>query len=323
MFARFVRTATGIGLLSAVTLASAQGTIHLVTPAAQGDAIDLMLREVAAELAPRLGQSVVVQNRPGAGGRIAIDRVASAAPDGQTLLLTDNSLITHPLVTNDETVATTEDFAPVALLAKADWLIAVGSDSELQSGDQMLQHASAAPESLLYATPGVGTLPHLAMEHLSQATGLRFFHVPYVNESRAATDVVAQVVDVGVGSMAAWRPHLDEGRVRLLGRFSTDADSTAAEVPPVANFSQATDAVADVDLAYTLFLVAPTGSPPEPLQQVNAALQEVMALPAVQQTLASHDFWPAYGNAEALANWVRDEYDLWLEVVETAQIHIP
>ncbi len=297
--------------------AVAQEPLRLVTGAQKGDTADEVLRLVAEQLALRLEQQVVVQNRGGAAGRIAIDAVAGAVPDGRTLLFTDTSLITHPLVTGDETATTTEHFAPVALVARQDLVLAVPTVSELQSVQELVDLARSAPDALIYASPGVGSLPHLAMVRLSQAAGATTLHVPYIDEARAATDIVSGIVDVGVGGLAALQPHLEADRVRLLGRFSAEGDSLVNGVPAVA------EVLPTVDVARTWFLVAPAGSPQAELEPVAQALHEVLQLPAVQNGMAARYFWPAWGDSAALVNWVQAEYDLWFDVIDSAQIGIP
>lgn len=292
--------------------ASSDTPLKLVVGFSAGRGVDTTARLVAQELTAILDRPVIVENRPGAASMIAADAVARAEPDGSTLLFAGTAMITAPIVQGDAAYHPVESFAPVAGVAQSGLTIAVPSDSEWHSVGDMVAAARAKPGEITYATTGIGSLHHLAIERLSQEAGIDMLHVPYKGGSRAATDVAAGMVASGVSSLAAIKPHLEAERVRLIAMLSAERDPTMPELPVVA------ETVDGVDAASALFILAPAGTPADVRQRLSEAIDQALASPQVEEGLATQYAWPAYLSTEELGTWVAEEYAVWQQVVEAA-----
>lgn len=310
---RALRSAA-LPLLFGAALAHAQNTtpVTLVVGFSAGGGVDTAARLIAQELTPLLGRSVIVENRPGAASMIAADAVARAAPDGNTLLFAGTAMLTAPLVSGNATYNPVTSFAPVAMLARSGLALAVPADSPIQTVADLVQHARAQPGALNYASSGMGSLHHLAVERLTQQAGLSMVHVPYKGGSQAATDLASGQVDIAVTSLSAVAPHVKSQRVKLVGVLSAEKDPAAPELPTVAQ------TVPGVDVTSAMFVLAPAGTAASTIDTLAHALQKVLNKAEVRAALERQDAWPAYLDPSQLRTWIGAEYDLWKDVITQA-----
>lgn len=303
----------GFGATGAAQAAS-DTPVKLLVGFSAGGGVDTAARLVAQEISSTLDRPVIVENRPGASSMIAADAVARSAPDGNTLLFAGTAMITAPLAVGESSYHPVESFSPVAGVSRSGLTLAVPIESELQSVSDLITEARAKPGEVSYASTGVGSLHHLAMERLSQEAGLDLLHVPYKGGSRAANDLAAGMVDSGVSSLAAVKPHLEAERVRLIAMLSGDRDPTIPELPVVA------ETVDGVDVVSALFVLAPADTPIEIREEISQAIETALNSERLQRGLNAQYAWPAYLGTDDLGAWIQQEYDLWQQVVSSANL---
>jgi tripartite-type tricarboxylate transporter receptor subunit TctC len=209
--------------------------IRLIVGFAPGGANDLVARAVATRLGPRLGQQVVVENRAGAGGNIATELVAKSAPDGYTLLLASvASFAMSPALIGKVPFDPINDFAPVTQAALVTSLLSVHPSLPAQSLKQFVALAKRTPGGINYATPGAGSIAHLAAELFWKTAGLRLTHVPYKGGNPAVADAMAGHVESIFSLISTQTPHVRAGRIRALAVSSTKRSAALSDVPTIA-----------------------------------------------------------------------------------------
>jgi tripartite-type tricarboxylate transporter receptor subunit TctC len=294
-------------LLAAPTLlpglAAAQGfparSITWIVPFAAGGITDTSARTLAQRMGQSLGQTVVVENRPGAGGIIGAEAVARAAPDGYIMLYgSQGPMAAAPAMFPGLRYDPQRDLAPVHGLGASPHLIVSGTERPWRSLQDLVAAARARPDGLTYASVGVGTSPHLAAETLMQATGIRMVHAPYANGTQALNDVIGGRLDVMWDYPLTSLGHVREGRLRALAVTDAARVRLAPEVPTVAEAGlPAAEAVPWAGL------FVPARTPPEVVARLAAALREAMGDPRVQEFFdgTATVLWPRMGTAELRA----------------------
>lgn len=291
--------------------------VRLVVPFAPGGPADALARVLAPGLADRLGRSVIVDNRPGAGGSVGADSVARAAPDGHTLLLATSS--THsiaPALGLHLPYDPEADFAPIAGLADAPGVVLVPNRSPARTLREFIALARRRPGALNYGSSGVGTIVHLATEYFKAETGTFIVHIPYRGTALALADLAAGTLDVLFDSLVTGLPAARDGRVRALAVTSLRRSPLAPALPPVADELPGYEAV-------TWFgLFGPRALPADQVAQVNAAVNAVLAEPEVRGRLAALGADATGGSAAALGDRVRAETAKWRRIVRARGIRI-
>jgi tripartite-type tricarboxylate transporter receptor subunit TctC len=288
--------------------------IRLVVGFPPGGSSDTVARVVAQYLSPRLGQPVVVENRPGAGGVIGSDAVAKAAPDGHTLLLATAGHSTAAAMMQKLPFDALKDFAWVSTITTYPFAIATGTDSSIRSFEDLVARAKASPGKLTYASAGVGTSHHLLGEWLSTEAGIELVHVPFKGGVSPLTEVMAGRVDVMIETITLVLPHIKSGKLRGLAVTSPEAKPYLPEVPPVARTLPA------IVFQSWLGIAAPAGTPPAIVQRLNTELRAVLAEPEVQQRLATLGGGAAPVTPEAMRSQVAGEIERWKMLVDTRRI---
>ena len=263
-------------------LAAAQGfptrPITWIVPFAAGGITDTSARTLAQRMGGSLGQSVVVENRPGAGGTIGAEAVARSAPDGYTMLYgSQGPMAAAPAMFPGLRYHPQRDLAPVHGLGASPHLIVTGADRPWRSLQDLVAAARARPDGLTYASTGVGTSPHLAAETLQQATGIRMVHAPYNNGTQALNDVIGGRLDVMWDYPLTSLGHVREGRLRALAVTDAARVRLAPEVPTVAEAG-----LPGAEAVPWAGLFVPARTPPEAVARLAAALREAMGDPKVQ-----------------------------------------
>ena len=309
------RTALALPALFAAprSLRAQARPITIIVPFGAGTNVDAIARVAAAELAPRLNMQVVVENLPGAGGTIATERVARAAPDGTTLLLgVDSVLNVAPLVNPSAVRYNTErDFAAIHMLATLPLLLIGRPDLPVT-----LPELIALRRPFTYATSGIGTSLHLFGEMVAQRTGMQMEHVPYRIATQIFPDIMAGRVDLAVSTLTSSGPLVREGRVRCYGVSSPERHPF---LPQQATFTeQAPTAGMAAEVYQGLF--APAGTDPAFINRVAAAVAEAMQTAPVRERIHGLGMTPSMMGPAALTRFVREEGERYAALVRAANI---
>jgi tripartite-type tricarboxylate transporter receptor subunit TctC len=314
-----------LALLPLLPLASHSSRVHaqdypskpirLVVPFAPGGVMDLTARSIAAPLGDGLGQSVVVENRPGGGGNIGTDAVAKAPADGYTLLVFgDNNTIAPALYAklNHDVV---KDFAPIANLVTGSHIFVAHPSLPASSIRELIDYAKAHPKALSYASPGNGTAQHLGGEMFKQmAGGLEITHIPYKGGGQAIGDVVGGQVKFAVLGLAPVIPHLKAGKLKALGVTGKKRVGILPEIPTIAE-----QGLPEFETLQWYGIVAPAGTPAAVIAKLHGELLKAARTPLFVErlTAAGMDVAPS-ARPEDYARFIRDDLRKWPAIVKAA-----
>lgn len=270
--------------------------LQIIAPFAAGGAADVLSRFLAKELEPRLGQAVIVTNRPGAGTVIGAQALLQAPRDGHTLLLSSNSTFTlNPALMPNLPYVATRDFEPLAQVATANLVLLTHADSPIRDVAALVAAARARPDHYALASFGSATVSHFAGEWFKSVAGIRMVHVPYRGSGPAMTDLVGRHVPFLVDTVVAARPQIEAGRVRALAVTSAARTSMLPDVPTLQELG-----FPGIDLSSWVVLVTASGIPAEARTRLSEALAAVMREPAVQAEMRKFGFDPVY---RVIADW--------------------
>jgi tripartite-type tricarboxylate transporter receptor subunit TctC len=312
-------------LLPALLLCAAAGpgwaqgakTLRLVVPFAAGGAQDVIGRYLGDKLAQRTGQTVVIENKAGAGGTLAADSVAKAAPDGQTLLLATGGAISiaphlNPRLPYDPK----RDFAAVAMVADTPMTIAVRADSPYKTLADVLRDAKARPGQLAYASTGNATISHLTGELLAQTAGVQWLHVPYKGAAPALNDLLGGQVPLIVTSAASIDPMVESGKARVLATFSKAHLPNLADRPTVSEAA----GLKGLEVPVWVGVLAPAATPADRLQALQAELLAICRLPETQERFRSLGAAVECGDRATLARVMDEDSARWGRVIRQGNI---
>ena len=289
--------------------------IRLIVPFPAGGATDILARALSQELGRKLGQSVVVENKPGAGGTIGAQAGAQAAPDGYTLLLTTSS--THsigPAINPKIPYNAETDFTPIAYVASSPQVILVPLSSPAKNLKEFIEYARQNPGRLNYASSGNGTISNLSTEIFKAQSGTFLVHIPYRGTGLSIADLVSGKVDVLFDSVVSGMPHVRDGKLRALAVTSPKRSALVPELPAVAELLPGFESV-------TWFGVyGPRGLPPEIVARVNQALNAALAEADLKDRFARLGAEPAGGTPQQFAAVVRAESAKWKKVITERKI---
>jgi tripartite-type tricarboxylate transporter receptor subunit TctC len=291
--------------------------IRFIVPYAAGGTTDLVARTVGQRVAEKLGQPVVVENRPGAGGNIGMEAVAKAAPDGYTIgfgAISTNAL--NPHIYKTLPFDPRKDFTAVSLLGTSTIVLEVGSGFPVKTVRELVSYAKAHP-GLSYATAGAGTSMHLAGVMFAQATGTSMTHVPYKGSSPAINDLLGGHINVMFDNLPASLPHIQAGKLRALAVAGKTRAPSLPDVPTLAEAGLEGYAVEPWFGVY-----GPAGLPAPVLQALNAAFVEALANSDVRDKLAKAGFNPKGSSAAELQSLTLSEYDRFGKVARSANITV-
>src|SRR5258705_4074424 len=247
--------------------------IRLISPFPAGGGNDVLARIIGAKLADRMGASIVVENRPGAGAVLGIQALARSAPDGYTLVLSGSTLAVAPTLYKQAPFDANKDFAPVALVAHYPFLLVATASLPAKTLADLLKMAKERPGEIMYASPGAATSQHLFTELLKVKTGIELRHIPYNGTSPAIVDIVAGRVSLMFAAAAPSIPLFKDGSLRALAVSSAARLAELPDVPAIA------DAVPGFDESNWSIILAPAGTPPAVVNRLYGELQTVMAMP--------------------------------------------
>lgn len=313
-------TLTGLAFLvvDAHSQAYPARPVRLMVPFPAGGGSDTMGRVIGAKLGERLGQQIVVENRPGAGGSIGAEAVAKAPPDGYTLLLGSTSEIAqYPNVNPRIGYNPQRDFAPISLVGTVPLLLVVHPSLPVTSVKDLIALAKSRPGQINFSSAGNGSTTHLAVELLVLTTGIKMTHVPYKGSPPAVADLVAGNVQAGIPTMPAALPFVKAGRLRALGVSTAKRASVLPDLPTLQEAG-----VKGYDNALWTGVLAPTGTPPAILSRLHAELVKVVELQDVKESLARQGAESASSTPEEFAAYINSELAVWAKVVKQANVRI-
>ena len=289
--------------------------VTLVVPFSTGTGADLLARLLGPKLAERWKVSVITENRVGASGAIGTEFAAKAAPNGLTVLFTATAHGTVPALNRKLAYAPLQAFEPVALLGTSALGVVISGKSSASSFKDFVDVSNKNPGQLNYASPGMGSPQHLAMEFLSQEAQIKLLHVPYKGTSGALTDLIGNHVQASVVALQTAAPHLQTGALRMLALMSPERAPAFPNVPTLKELGWPN---AVVETWYGVFV--PTGTPPDIVQKLNADINSLLQMADVRDTMNRQGLTVAGGKPERLQNLVKEELVRWVRVVDKAGI---
>ena len=304
-----------LGLLFVAAGAAGQGfpsrPITLVNGFPPGGGPDILARQVATAASKRLGQPMVVENRPGASGTIGAGTVARAVPDGHTLLFgVGSNLAIGPATLKDVPYDPVQSFAPVVEIARGPYVLVVASALPARNVAELVEHAKRHPGKLNFASVGPGSPHHFAGELFRREAGIELVHVPYKGGGPAYAGFLAGEVQVFFDSMPGPQAHIQSGAVRPL---AVTGPKRLAVLPDVPTFAE--QGVQGVDVSFMFGVLAPAGTPRDAVLRLNAAIAESLADPEVRAAFARQAVEPSPGTPEAFGALVAAEAKRWREIV--------
>jgi tripartite-type tricarboxylate transporter receptor subunit TctC len=295
---------------------SGTGTVlKLIVPFTPGTGIDIVARTVGPKLSQRLGRPVVVENRTGASGNIGTEAVVHAPPDGNTLLVSVNTLVMNRSLYPQLPFDPVKDLVPVSLTSWGQLILVTPPKTGFKTAHDLVVAAKARPGKLNYASPGVGTPHHMSMELFKQTAGVYLTHIPYRGTAQAVQDLLGGQVDAMFLPIHVALPQVKAGKLVALGIGS---DKRHPLLPNVPTLAEAKAGNVNVDMWYGIF--APPGTPAEQVAKLNHELKDILAAPDVRSTFEAQGMDPAWSTPEAFRRLVARDADRWAGVVSTAHI---
>ncbi|WP_062794342.1 tripartite tricarboxylate transporter substrate binding protein [Cupriavidus metallidurans] len=319
---RTIRAIAGIAMaLSVVGHAQADTypskPIQMIVPQAPGGTNDIVARLVAADLSQRLGQQVVVENRPGAGGNIGTQTAARSAPDGYTLLMTISSTqAINPSLYRSIPFDPIKDFEPIAPVATVPNVLVVNPAFLAKSMSELIAMAKAKPDYYRFASAGNGTLNHLLGEMLNSMAAIKLEHVPYKGVAPALNDVLGNQVPMAFASLPSVLAHIKAGKVRALGVSSAKRSPFAPDIPAISETVPGYSG----DLWVGLFAVR--GTPKDVTQKLAATMQTALGDKTLRDKLAAQGAEVLTGTPQQFSTMLRGDIDKWAKIVKQSGAQI-
>lgn len=292
-------------------------SIRIIIPFAPGGGTDNLTRIMAPRLNELLGQSVVIDNRPGASGQIGTDMVAKSAPDGYTVAHVDTSFTSNPSLYGKLPYDSVKDFAPVSLLASAPVVLIVHPSVPAQNLKQLLKYARTNPGQLNFATGGAGSATHLGFELMKSVAGINLVHIPYKGSGPAASAVLTGQVMMMMASPSATRQHILASKLRAL---AITGNRRNPALPAVMTFSE--EGLPGIDAGTYWVEIAPATTARDILNVLNSALVRVLHMADIRKRLIDLGFDPLGTTPEECAANIQAELAKWSRVVTSAKIKI-
>ena len=288
--------------------------IRIVVPFAPGGGSDIVARLVGDRLSKRLQQTVIIENKPGAGAIIGADSVAKSAPDGYTLLFaTPGPQILNPYLVKSLPYDP-KDFAGVATLLKSVNLMVVSPNVPAKTVRELIDYAKANPGKLNFASSGIGTSSHLAGELFKSMAGIEITHVPYRGNALALQDVMAGTVQISIDAISALLPHARSGALRALGVAAPERSVVLPEVPTIA------ETLPGYDASSINYISAPAGTPAPIVERLNHEINAVMAEAEVRDRLVELGLVPITESIADLEKRISAESEKWKTVIEQMSV---
>jgi tripartite-type tricarboxylate transporter receptor subunit TctC len=289
--------------------------IHVVVPFPPGGLNDTVIRIMQPYLQQKLGQTIVIDNKPGASGLIGTEQVAKAAPDGYTLLVVASSHTVAPATNMQMPFDTERDLAPVSLLIRDPLMFVASTKLGAKTLADFVALAKSKPGKLNYATPGTDSQSHFVTELFDERAGIQMVQVPYRGGAPAVLSLIAGETDFAVLSMQLSEPQIKAGKLVALASGGHERSAQFPNVPPLAE-----SGYANLEGLQWVGMLAPAKTPADVIGKLNATVHDVLSLPDVQQKFAAQGVTAAPTSPEAFQELITSEVKQWKEVAKTAKI---
>jgi tripartite-type tricarboxylate transporter receptor subunit TctC len=313
--------AAACGAWCLIGVASAQNyptkTIRIIVPYPAGGTSDILARLLSAKLNDVFGQTLIVDNRPGANGNIGADLVAKSAPDGYTLLLADLGALTISPSIYKLPFDVVKDFAPVTMVTYSPHLLAVHPAVPVKTVKELVALAKSKPGLLNFAVSGIGGAPHLAGVAFEAQTGVKWTYIPYKGGSDAIIGLASGQADAIFNGMLATYPHVKSGKLKLIAVSSSKRVASIPDVPTVAEAG-----LKDFETGSWQGVVAAAGTPKDIVGRLNGEISRVLGTPDMKENLAKQGAEVYTMTPEQLGNWLKTEIDKWAKVVKAANLKL-
>jgi tripartite-type tricarboxylate transporter receptor subunit TctC len=286
--------------------------VRIIVPFSPGGAVDGPTRVVAQELSKRLGQQVVVDNRPGAGATIGTEAVAKSAPDGYTLLLASQTNAISATLYPRLSFNPIDDFAPISLIGREPGVVVVHPSLPVKTVQELIELARSQPGHLDFASSGNGSGQHLFAAQLFSMAGVTLNHVPYRGSGQATTDLIGGVVKVSVPGLAGMLPHIRSGKLRALATTGSQRSPQLPDVPTLAE-----SGYPGYSAYVWLGLLAPKGTPAAIIDMLNREVLAALAMPEVKSYMANASIDAIGSTPVEFGTFFRAERDNWARVIQT------
>jgi tripartite-type tricarboxylate transporter receptor subunit TctC len=289
--------------------------VHLIIPYGPGGIVDFAGRVLAAKIGDALGQTVVPENKPGAGGIVGVDYVAHAAPDGYSMALMDPGIVANPTLQKSMPYDIFKDLVTLSVVSSSPEVLVVAPQLGIKTYAELVAYGKANPGKLNYASAGVGTTPHLAAEMWKLRTGIDAVHVPYKGIGGSFTDMMSNKVQMAFSSIAGALPFTGDNRIVALATTGTTRSAVYPDLPTVA---EAGLPGYSVDLWLSLYGTA--GTPPDILAKLNSAINKALQDGELKTSFAKFGLTPRGTSLAEGSAFTKDEYLKWKKVIEDGHI---
>jgi tripartite-type tricarboxylate transporter receptor subunit TctC len=284
--------------------------VQLVVPAAAGGTVDILSRAIAPALAERLGQPVLVENRPGAGTNIGMEAVARSSPDGHMLLVGGVPVATNKVLYSKLAFDPTSDLAPVTLLVTSSNVLVVNPALPVHSVKELIAYAKTRPGELNFGSPATGSTPHLAGELFNHLAGVKMVHVPYKGAAQGLNDLIGGRLQLSFDNIPPAVPHVRAGKLRALAVTAGKRHAAFPELPTVAEAG-----LPGFEVSAWFGLLARAGTPADVIQRLEVETAKVLAAPAVRERLVQLGFEVDGRGAAQYAAFIRAEAERWTPII--------
>ena len=291
--------------------------VRLIAPYAAGGSSDILARLISGPLRDLWGQPVLVENKPGAAGLVGNDFVAKSPPDGHTLVVTDLGTLTiAPSLVKNMPFDLHRDLAPVSALSFSPYLVVVNPKLPIKSLPELIEYSKANPGKLNFATPGLGSNPHLAGLQFAAAQGLKWTYIPSKGGAQALQDVAGGHADMLFNSMLATAPHVKNGNVRLIAVTSPKRIPTYADAPALGEL------LPNYTAGSWQGVLTTAGTPREIVAKIHADIVKVLNTPDVREKIIGFGAEPIGNSPEQLDRFLRDDRERWAKVIKDAGLKV-
>ena len=302
--------------LSAASAQTPGRTITIVVPFTPGsNTVDIIARILAEEMKQRLGQPVIIDNKPGASGNIGAQAVATAAPDGHTLLMSGSPLTQNAGLFKSLPYDPIKSFSPIIYTSDVNIALVVNPSIPVTSAKEFVEYLKARPGQLNYSSPGHGTPHHLSMELFKLATGTNLQHVPARGSAPAVQDLVGGHVSAMFLPISVAMPLAQSGQIKLLAVASPSRLKLAPDVPTLAE-----QGIKGVEVVIWYGMLGPAGMPTETVQRYNTLVNEILRSPEVAEKMAKQSIVTVGGTVDELKKFIADDVSKWLKTLKDAGI---
>jgi tripartite-type tricarboxylate transporter receptor subunit TctC len=291
--------------------------IKIIVGFTPGGTADGVARVLAAAMGARLGQSMIVENRPGANGNIATELVAHSAPDGYTIFFTSIGHAVNPSLYKHANYDPVADFTPIGQVLTAPNVLVVPGNSPFNTAKELIAYAKANPGKLHVASSGSGTSVHLSAELFKQQSGVDLIHVPYKGTGSAMPDLLAGRVALMFPNLPSAMPHIQEGRLKALGVTTAKRSAAASKIPTLAEAG-----VTGYDMSTWYGLVGPANMPADIVKRLNQELRNVLADAQIREKLVVQGVDPVTGTPEQFGKFIQEETKRWARIIKESNIEV-